>query len=216
MSVRLQRTVFGRHAHKHTDTHVHREITWRMSSAAIAVFLWSVYVFIGGRNRWKHNCFLRRLVNQSAKSVAAYFQCCVIIWSRRTVTIVTNKFCNFSFFVWRFAFYFGIKVKMSSKVESSVTIGSPTVAPVAVTNTRVAPPNSLRRPICVKPRVLMGAGPTNPTQRVTEAMSKPQMGIHSDDVHQVNSMRWWHDRPNERKKVMTAERLTFKRSSQSR
>lgn len=87
-------------------------------------------------------------------------------------------------------------LKMSSKVE---TIGSAIVSPITTNSTRVPPPNSLRRPIVTRPRVMMGSGPTNPTQRVTEAMSKPQMGIHSADVHQVNSMRRQHDQTNDRK-----------------
>lgn len=46
-------------------------------------------------------------------------------------------------------------------------------------------PNSLRRPIAVRPMVLMGTGPTNPTKRVMEALCKPIMGIYNDEFHQV-------------------------------
>lgn len=48
-------------------------------------------------------------------------------------------------------------------------------------------PSSLRRPIAVRPMVLMGTGPTNPTKRVMEALCKPIMGIYTPDFHQVNS-----------------------------
>lgn len=115
---------------------------------------------------------------------------------------------NFQFLFFRFSGRIKIKI-MTSKVDASVKVGSSVVSPVA-TSTRVLPPNSLRRPIVTRPRVMMGAGPTNPTQRVTEALSKPQMGIHTDDVHQVNSMHCRHDM-NARTNVMTAECLTFKR-----
>lgn len=46
-------------------------------------------------------------------------------------------------------------------------------------------PNTLRRPIAVRPMVLMGSGPTNPSQRVTEALCKPNMGIYTAELHQV-------------------------------
>lgn len=46
-------------------------------------------------------------------------------------------------------------------------------------------PNTLRRPIAVRPMVLMGSGPTNPTQRVTEALCKPIMGLYSPELEQV-------------------------------
>lgn len=46
-------------------------------------------------------------------------------------------------------------------------------------------PSSLRHPISVRPMVLMGTGPTNPTQRVTEALSKPFMGLYQPEFHQV-------------------------------
>lgn len=82
---------------------------------------------------------------------------------------------------------------MSLKVETSAKIGVAIESPVVTLSTRVSPPNILRRPIVTRPRVLMGSGPTNPTQRVTEAMSKPQMGIYSADVHKVNSMHCRHD-----------------------
>lgn len=46
-------------------------------------------------------------------------------------------------------------------------------------------PQTLRRPIAVRPMVLMGSGPTNPTQRVTEALCKPIMGLFSHEFEQV-------------------------------
>lgn len=47
-------------------------------------------------------------------------------------------------------------------------------------------PINLRRSILVKPQTLMGTGPTNPTQRVTEALSKPVMGLYAPELHQVS------------------------------
>lgn len=46
-------------------------------------------------------------------------------------------------------------------------------------------PSCLQRGINVKPKVLMGSGPTNPSQRVIEALSKPIMGLYDDDYLQV-------------------------------
>lgn len=46
-------------------------------------------------------------------------------------------------------------------------------------------PNTLRRPIAVRHMVLMGTGPTNPTQRVTEALCKPTMGLYTQEFAQV-------------------------------
>lgn len=46
-------------------------------------------------------------------------------------------------------------------------------------------PQTLRRPIAVRPMVLMGSGPTNPTQRVTEALCKPIMGLFTHEFEQV-------------------------------
>lgn len=46
-------------------------------------------------------------------------------------------------------------------------------------------PQTLRRPIAVKPMVLMGSGPTNPSQRVTEALCKPIMGLYTQELEQV-------------------------------
>lgn len=51
---------------------------------------------------------------------------------------------------------------------------------------RYPAPAELRRSILVKPQVLMGSGPTNPTKRVTEALSKPVMGLYSPELHQVS------------------------------
>lgn len=50
----------------------------------------------------------------------------------------------------------------------------------------IQPPNSLRRRIAVKPMVLMGTGPTNPSKRVSEALIKPVMGLYTDEYTQVN------------------------------
>lgn len=46
-------------------------------------------------------------------------------------------------------------------------------------------PANLRRPIAVRPMVLMGTGPTNPSKRVIEALCKPTMGIYTPEFHQV-------------------------------
>lgn len=46
-------------------------------------------------------------------------------------------------------------------------------------------PNSLRRPLAVRPMVLMGTGPTNSTKRVMEALCKPAMGLYSSEYNQV-------------------------------
>lgn len=48
-------------------------------------------------------------------------------------------------------------------------------------------PKTLRHRILVKPQVLMGSGPTNLSQRVIEALSKPVMGMHTEELHQVRS-----------------------------
>lgn len=50
----------------------------------------------------------------------------------------------------------------------------------------IQPPTSLRRPIAIRHLVLMGTGPTNPSTRVTEALSKPVMGLYTDEFAQVN------------------------------
>lgn len=56
----------------------------------------------------------------------------------------------------------------------------------------IQPPASLRRRIAVKPMVLMGTGPTNPSKRVTEALIKPVMGIYTDEYNQVNRIHQYH------------------------
>lgn len=67
-------------------------------------------------------------------------------------------------------------VEANEPTESSVTINC---------EEKYLPCNTLRRPILVKPQVLMGAGPTNLSQRVTEALSKPVMGLYTKELHQV-------------------------------
>lgn len=49
----------------------------------------------------------------------------------------------------------------------------------------IVPPASLRRPIAVRPMVLMGSGPTNPSKRVTESLTKPVMGLNAAELDQV-------------------------------
>lgn len=46
-------------------------------------------------------------------------------------------------------------------------------------------PQRLRGPINCRPMVLMGTGPTNPTKRVMEALTKPIMGLYTNEFHQV-------------------------------
>lgn len=52
-------------------------------------------------------------------------------------------------------------------------------------STGIAVPDSLRRPIFTKPKVLMGSGPTNYTQRVIEAMTKPITGLYSNEYFRI-------------------------------
>lgn len=54
-----------------------------------------------------------------------------------------------------------------------------------VQKTGVAVPSSLRRPILTRPKVLMGSGPTNYTQRVIESLSKPIMGLYCQESYQI-------------------------------
>lgn len=55
------------------------------------------------------------------------------------------------------------------------------------TNTKsgVPVPSSLRRPILTRPTVLMGSGPTNYSQRVLESLSKPLVGLYSNECFQI-------------------------------
>lgn len=46
-------------------------------------------------------------------------------------------------------------------------------------------PSCLLRPISTKPAILLGTGPTNFSQRVSEALCKPLMGLYMDETHQV-------------------------------
>lgn len=52
-------------------------------------------------------------------------------------------------------------------------------------STRIPIPDSLRRPILVRSKILMGSGLTNPSPRVTEALSKPIMGVHDVEIGKV-------------------------------
>lgn len=46
-------------------------------------------------------------------------------------------------------------------------------------------PNGLRRPMLTRPKVLMGTGPTNFAQRVSEALRKPLMGLYAEEIFQI-------------------------------
>lgn len=46
-------------------------------------------------------------------------------------------------------------------------------------------PNSLRRPILTRPKVLMGTGPTNYSARVINALSQPIMGLYAAETYQI-------------------------------
>ncbi len=52
-------------------------------------------------------------------------------------------------------------------------------------STDVPVPNCLLRPIATNPKILMGTGPTNFSQRVSEALCKPLMGLYMDETHKV-------------------------------
>lgn len=49
-------------------------------------------------------------------------------------------------------------------------------------------PSSLLRPMATRPKFLMGTGPTNFSQRVSEALCKPTMGLYMDETHQVTHL----------------------------
>ncbi|XP_037028970.1 serine--pyruvate aminotransferase, mitochondrial-like [Bradysia coprophila] len=51
--------------------------------------------------------------------------------------------------------------------------------------TSVPVPSCLLRPIATKPTFLMGTGPTNFSQRVSEALCKPLMGLYMDETHYI-------------------------------
>lgn len=59
---------------------------------------------------------------------------------------------------------------------NNIVVSKPSGVPV---------PDSLRRPIYTKPKILMGSGPTNYTQRVIESMAKPLTGLYSKEYYQV-------------------------------
>jgi len=46
-------------------------------------------------------------------------------------------------------------------------------------------PETLRRPVLIRSRVLMSAGPATPAARVTEVLSKPIMGLHNAETYQI-------------------------------
>lgn len=49
-------------------------------------------------------------------------------------------------------------------------------------------PESLRRPILIRPRVLMCSGPATPAPRATEVLSKPIMGLYNAETYQVKKI----------------------------
>lgn len=74
------------------------------------------------------------------------------------------------------------ETKAVTKNLKTVQITPP---PAKVNDDRIPKPSSLLRPINTKHMVLMGSGPTNPTQRVLEALAKPTVGLYSEELYQV-------------------------------
>lgn len=78
------------------------------------------------------------------------------------------------------------KVAEVSIEEPTVDIVEPSVQPSVEPSTEVPVPNCLLRPIATRPKFLMGTGPTNLSQRVSEAICKPLMGLYMDETYQVH------------------------------
>lgn len=57
---------------------------------------------------------------------------------------------------------------------------------IVAKSSHVPVPNCLLRPIATRQKFLMGTGPTNMSQRVSEALCKPLMGLYMDETHQVH------------------------------
>lgn len=70
-------------------------------------------------------------------------------------------------------------VEIKSEKETIV------VKPNVIPKLGVPVPNSLRRPILTRPKVLMGSGPTNYSPRVLESLSKPLVGLYSAEILQI-------------------------------
>lgn len=70
-------------------------------------------------------------------------------------------------------------------ITETETTTTPAANSFAIGKTGVPVPESLRRPILTRPKVLMGTGPTNFTQRVSEALSKPLMGLYAKETFQI-------------------------------
>lgn len=51
---------------------------------------------------------------------------------------------------------------------------------------RVSPPASLKKPLDVPEKLMMGPGPSNYSQRVRDAMSKPVLGHLHPETLQVS------------------------------
>lgn len=54
---------------------------------------------------------------------------------------------------------------------------------------RISPPESLKKPLEVPEKLMMGPGPSNYTQRVRDAMSKPILGHLHPETLQVSFCR---------------------------
>lgn len=83
------------------------------------------------------------------------------------------------------------KATMNSitKKVTDLTIenSSPTeVVQPTVTRANIPVPSCLLRPIATRSKFLLGTGPTNFSQRVSEALCKPIMGLYMDETHQVH------------------------------
>ena len=71
--------------------------------------------------------------------------------------------------------------------SSKITAVTKDVEELLLDTSVIAVPECMRRPILVRPKVLMGTGPTNLSQRVIEALGKPLMGLYHDETVQVGS-----------------------------
>lgn len=78
----------------------------------------------------------------------------------------------------------------SSKIMNSITkkIADVSIKEAAtdIVTPYVPVPSSLLRPIATRPRFLMGTGPTNVSQRVSESICKPLMGLYMDETYKVH------------------------------
>lgn len=74
---------------------------------------------------------------------------------------------------------------MDSVVQKIADVSIDLPEKIVTPSTVVPVPSTLLRPIATRPKILMGTGPTNFSQRVSEALCKPLMGLYMDETHQV-------------------------------